>query len=166
MFTDSAHIERRTLLRKRLRSGSALLLGNVDTPINFPHNVHVFRQDSTFLYFFRVNRPGIAAIIDIDSGAETAFGDKGSAIVSAFKVADDDTVTSNHPRVTAGVDFASRMRERPGAYMLIGNGRRNADGGGNFHSPRYDFNDKAPPLGIAYWSSIVNKELDGRMGAA
>ncbi|NML35387.1 M20 aminoacylase family protein [Paraburkholderia antibiotica] len=89
-----------------------------------------------------------------------------SALAAAIDVAGVDAVIGNHPRVTAGEDFASMMRMRPGAYVLIGNGRHEGDGGGNVHTPRYDFNDQALPLGIAYWLSIVNKELDGRMGAA
>ncbi|MDM0082273.1 hypothetical protein QTI17_16895 [Variovorax sp. J31P179] len=70
------------------------------------------------------------------------------------------------PRVTGGEDFSYMMARRPGAFMLIGNGRHEGDGGDNLHTPRYDFNDKALPFGIAYWLSIVNKELDGRLGAA
>jgi amidohydrolase len=89
-----------------------------------------------------------------------------SALAAAVDVVGADAVTDDLPRITAGDDFESMMRVRPGAYMLIGNGRHEGEGGGNVHTPNYDFNDQALPLGIAYWLSIVNKELDGRMGSA
>lgn len=89
-----------------------------------------------------------------------------SALAAAVDVAGADAVTDDLPRITAGDDFESMMRVRPGAYMLIGNGRHEGEGGGNVHTPNYDFNDQALPLGIAYWLSIVNTELDGRMGSA
>jgi amidohydrolase len=89
-----------------------------------------------------------------------------SALAAAVDVAGADAVTDDHVRLTGGEDFSYMMRARPGAFMLIGNGRHEDDGGGGAHTPRYDFNDQALPLGIAYWLSIVNKELDGRMGAA
>lgn len=75
MFQASVYIERRRILREQLKSGMVLLLGNVDSPINFAHNVHPFRQDSTFSYFFGVHMPKLAAIIDVENGDEIAFGD-------------------------------------------------------------------------------------------
>lgn len=75
MFADSLYVARREALREKLRSGLVLMPGNVDAPINFAHNVHPFRQDATFRYFFGVNRPGLAAIVDLDSGEDTVFGD-------------------------------------------------------------------------------------------
>ncbi len=56
-------------------SGLILLLGNDESPRNFAHNLYPFRQDSSFLYFFGIDLPGIAALIDTDSGAEILFGD-------------------------------------------------------------------------------------------
>ncbi|WP_028223022.1 aminopeptidase P family protein [Paraburkholderia oxyphila] len=76
MFADSVYTGRRHALREQLRSGVVLLVGNVDAPINFAHNVHPFRQDATFSYFFGVNRPRLAALIDLDSGAEAVFGNE------------------------------------------------------------------------------------------
>lgn len=76
MFADSVYIERRRALRAQLRGGVVVLVGNVDAPINFAHNIYPFRQDGSFLYFFGVNRPGLAAVIDLDSGTETMFGNE------------------------------------------------------------------------------------------
>lgn len=51
------------------------------------------------------------------------------------------------------------MQKRPGAFVFIGNGVREGDGGGNLHMPNYDFNDDAIPYGVAYWLSVVDGEL-------
>ena len=43
--------------------------------MNYTDNGYHFRQDSTFLYFFGIDRPGLMALIDIDSDKEIMFGD-------------------------------------------------------------------------------------------
>ncbi len=65
---------RRSLLNKQLQ-GVALILGNVGSPMNYMDNTFHFRQDSTFLYFFGLDLPGLAGVIDFDSGKEYLFGD-------------------------------------------------------------------------------------------
>ena len=40
-----------------LGSGLLLFLGNDDSAMNYPDNTYPFRQDSSFLYFFGVDRP-------------------------------------------------------------------------------------------------------------
>ncbi|QHE87638.1 M20 aminoacylase family protein [Hydrogenophaga sp. BPS33] len=89
-----------------------------------------------------------------------------TAVSAATDVVGPQAVQDDLPRITAGDDFAYMLHQRPGAYMLIGNGRHDGDGGGNVHSPHYDFNDKVLPYGIAYWLSLVNQELGGRLGRA
>jgi len=75
MFNPKTYIQRRTLLKKAVKSGLILFLGNEESPMNYPANTYPFRQDSTFLYFFGLDSPGLAAIIDIDAGTDTVFGD-------------------------------------------------------------------------------------------
>ena len=43
--------------------------------MNYTDNLYHFRQDSTFLYFFGIDRPGLMALIDIDTDKEIIFGD-------------------------------------------------------------------------------------------
>ena len=43
--------------------------------MNYADNPFHFRQDSTFLYFFGIDYPGLAGIIDFDSGEDYIFGD-------------------------------------------------------------------------------------------
>jgi len=76
MFSADTYKKRRARLKSDLQStGLILLLGNSESPRNFPHNIYPFRQDSTFLYFFGLDAPGLAAIIDTDSGEQILFGD-------------------------------------------------------------------------------------------
>ena len=74
MFPATTYIERRKRLKEDLESGILLFLGNDQSPINYPDNAYAFRQDSTFLYFWGIDLPGLAAIIDIDQNRETVFG--------------------------------------------------------------------------------------------
>lgn len=77
MFPAATYHSRRQRLKKSLADcGLILLLGNDESPRNFPHNTYPFRQDSSFLYFFGIDQPGLAAIIDTDSGEEILFGNE------------------------------------------------------------------------------------------
>jgi len=74
MFPAATYIERRQRLKEDLASGILVFLGNDQSPINYPDNTYAFRQDSTFLYFWGVDLPGLTAVIDIDQNRETVFG--------------------------------------------------------------------------------------------
>ena len=52
-----------------------LFLGNEESPMNYADNPFPFRQDSSFLYYFGVDQPGFAAIIDLDADHTVIFGD-------------------------------------------------------------------------------------------
>ena len=75
MFDKEIYLQRRRLLGKQVGSGIILFLGNHESPMNYPANTYPFRQDSSFLYFFGLDSPGLAAVIDIDQGVTTIFGD-------------------------------------------------------------------------------------------
>ncbi len=75
MFSADVYIERRKRLRTDVRAGVILFLGNEESPMNYADNQYPFRQDSSFLYFFGLDCPGPAAVIDIDQGTECMFGD-------------------------------------------------------------------------------------------
>ncbi|MCH7770743.1 MAG: aminopeptidase P family protein [Bacteroidetes bacterium] len=74
MFDQQTYIERRRDLKYKFDSGLLLFLGNNDSPANYLGNTYAFRQDSTFLYYFGLNRSGLAALIDVDSNTTTLFG--------------------------------------------------------------------------------------------
>jgi Xaa-Pro aminopeptidase len=75
MFEAKTYAKRRDLLRKHVGSGLILLLGHDDSPMNYQANAYHFRQDSTFLYFFGLDTPGLAALIDADEKRDILFGD-------------------------------------------------------------------------------------------
>ncbi|SLN73485.1 putative hydrolase YxeP [Roseivivax jejudonensis] len=56
--------------------------------------------------------------------------------------------------VMGGEDFAFMLEERPGAYILVGNGDT-----ASVHSPDYDFNDETIPAGCSWWAEIVERRL-------
>ncbi len=74
MFNATVYKNRRAVLRKNLGTGIVLLPGNVDAAFNYPANQYHFRQDSTFLYYFGLDHPGLAGVIDLDSGEDWIFG--------------------------------------------------------------------------------------------
>ena len=55
-------------------SGLILLPGNDESPMNYADNPYHFHQDSTFRYFFGLNFPYLAGILDCDTGEDTVFG--------------------------------------------------------------------------------------------
>lgn len=74
MFNQEIYIQRRQTLASTFRSGLILLLGNDESPMNYADNGYHFRQDSTFLYYFGIDFPALAAIIDVDSQQHIIFG--------------------------------------------------------------------------------------------
>jgi amidohydrolase len=82
----------------------------------------------------------------VNTPAETAY-----AADVARKVAGD---CAHAPLVMGGEDFAFMLNERPGAYILVGNGDT-----ANVHHPLYDFNDDAIPAGCSYWAELVEARL-------
>lgn len=74
MFDKDVYVSRREKLKRQLRQGLVLLLGNEDSSMNYKDNLYPFRQDSSFLYFFGLDRPGLAALIDIDHDQDVVFG--------------------------------------------------------------------------------------------
>jgi Xaa-Pro aminopeptidase len=74
MFSKEIYIKRREKLRSSVGTGLILLLGNDESPMNYADNGFHFRQDSTFLYFFGLKQPSLAAILDCETGEEAVFG--------------------------------------------------------------------------------------------
>jgi len=57
----------------------------------------------------------------------------------------------------AAEDFSYMLQERPGAYILLGNGDS-----ATLHHPAYDFNDDAIPAGCSWLAGMI----EARMPAA
>ena len=58
------------------------------------------------------------------------------------------------PLVMGGEDFAFMAQERPGAYILVGNGDS-----APIHHPEYNFNDDAIPAGCSWWVGIAEQRM-------
>ncbi len=74
MFSKETYINRRKALKELIGNGLVIILGNNDSPANYPNNCYTFRQDSSFLYFFGAKRDGLAGAIDIDNDKEYFLG--------------------------------------------------------------------------------------------
>ncbi len=76
MFSKETYVNRRAGLKELVKSGIIILFGNNESPANYPSNgYYPFRQDSSFLYYFGLQRDGLVGIIDIDNNTETLVGD-------------------------------------------------------------------------------------------
>jgi len=56
--------------------------------------------------------------------------------------------------VMGGEDFAFMLEERPGAYIVVGNGDT-----AMVHHPKYNFNDETTPAGASWWAEIVEQRM-------
>jgi len=75
MFPKEIYWQRRKLLRELVGEGIILFAGNEESSMNYKANYYHFRQDSSFLYFFGINRPGFFGVCDVDSDKDTLYGD-------------------------------------------------------------------------------------------
>ena len=79
MFAQEVYSRRRSTLLQKMReasqSGIILFIGNAEAPAQYKDNCYKWRQDSTWLYYFGLDAPLYAAILDIDTGEETIFAD-------------------------------------------------------------------------------------------
>lgn len=76
MFSAPTYSDRRSRLSAQLSSGLILLPGNRESGMNYAANTYPFRQDSTFLYYFGLDFPDLAATIDLDSGEVIVYGNE------------------------------------------------------------------------------------------
>ena len=79
MFSKDVYIRRRQTLLAKMKeagqSGLILFVGNAEAPAQYKDNCYKWRQDSSWLYYWGLDEPLMAAILDIDSGSETLFAD-------------------------------------------------------------------------------------------
>ena len=78
MFQSEVYVNRRRGLLQQMASrgahGVAVFLGNVDAATNYRGNDYKFRQDSNFLYYWGIDEPWFAAVLDLDSAQECLYG--------------------------------------------------------------------------------------------
>jgi len=122
MFEPNVYRQRRRRLKKMVKTGLIVLPGNGDLPMNYPANTYSFRQDSTFLYFFGLDTPGLNAILDADEGRDVVYGDD---------IGLEDIIWMGHlPRIkdrarSAGVtDTAPAARFEEAVQRALAGGRK------------------------------------------
>ncbi len=79
-----------------------------------------------------------------------------------------DNVVRNLEPSMGSEDFSFMLREKPGAYLRLGQGEQLPDGQGGMtggvgsrflHNSCYDFNDSVLPLGAALFAGIVERSM-------
>jgi Xaa-Pro aminopeptidase len=97
------------------------LFGNDESPMNYTDNTYHFRQDSNFLYYFGIQHPGLAAIIDIENDKEIIFGDDFTIDDIVFMGPKPTIVERAELCGVANVLPVSKLEEVLGSYKKMGN---------------------------------------------
>ena len=81
MFNSEVYVNRRRVLLEQMAArtpegnrGIAVFLGNADAAMNYRGNDYKFRQDSNFIYYWGIDEPWFAAVLDLDSADECLYG--------------------------------------------------------------------------------------------
>jgi len=82
----------------------------------------------------------------VNSDTETEYAAEAARAVSGG--------CEDAPLVMGGEDFAFMLEERPGAYILVGNGDS-----APVHHPEYNFNDETIPAGCSWDAQVVESRL-------
>ena len=83
--------------------------------------------------------------------------EKELAVSAASALVGAERVEADMQPIMGAEDFAFMLKEKPGCYVLIGNG--DGEGSCHVHNPKYDFNDDAIPFGVGYWVTLVERFL-------
>jgi len=97
-------------------------------------------------------RRGDPALVNAE--AQTAI-----AIEAAARTVGRANVIADAEPFGGAEDFSVMLANKPGAYILIGNGDPDEGPCHDIHSPHYDFNDRILTTGAAYWVNLVQVEL-------
>lgn len=92
----------------------------------------------------------------INTAAETE-----AAVRAARQIAGEPAVDPDCPTCGASEDFARMLQQKPGCYILIGNGE-GGHCGQSLHNSNYDLNDDILVTGCRYWMTLVEQQLAAR----
>ncbi len=148
MFKTETYVQRRNALQEKVGNGLILLLGNDEVGMNYADNIYHFRQDSSFLYYFGIDRPGLAAVIDIAADKTTIFGND-------FTL--DDTVWMGAQPTLA--ELAERAGvQHTAAFAKIASHLKNSD---DIHFlPPYRFANRRK---LVEWLKLDDAALDAKV---
>jgi Xaa-Pro aminopeptidase len=74
-FDAEIYHTRRSGLALALQDGMILLAANEESGMNYKDNAYPFRQESSFLYYCGIDRPGLFLLIDSHTGETILIGD-------------------------------------------------------------------------------------------
>jgi amidohydrolase len=103
---------------------------------------------------------GARAEVDLRWGFAPTVNDPVEAEFAAricTELAGAERVERNPPLIMASEDFSFMLEKVPGCYINIGNGE--GESGCEVHNPGYDFNDRALPLGAAFFARLVETRM-------
>ena len=115
MFNAKIYAQRRKKLKEAVGSGFIFLPGNEEAPMNYTDNQYAFRQDSTFLYYFGLDHPGLAAAIDVEEDKEYIFGND-LTIDEIVWMGPQPTISERAKRV--GVNTTASLSEMENLHIL------------------------------------------------
>lgn len=92
---------------------------------------------------------GIPGAVLVNSPKETAF----AAEVAKRQFGEENVIYPCKPMMSSE-DFAFMLQEKPGCYMMIGNGE-----GPMVHHPKYIFNQDILPIGASMWVALTESYL-------
>ena len=81
------------------------------------------------------------------------------AAQAAAKVFAPEGIIRQRPPIMGAEDFSYMLEKRPGAFVKLGQRAPDGKGGVPVHHPKYDFNDDAAPLGVGFFTALVEQEL-------
>ena len=110
MFAKEVYVSRRAALLAKMReagqSGLILFIGNAEAPAQYKDNCYKWRQDSSWLYYWGLDEPLMAAVMSIDSGEEILFADD-------VEIVDDIIWMGPQPSVESKAASVGVSRHRP-----------------------------------------------------
>ena len=84
--------------------------------------------------------------------------ESGIALKVGQEIVGKDRMDSVYPRIMASEDFAYMLNARPGCFVRLGSAFEDCDSP-MLHSPHFDFNDNALPIGASFWARLVETVL-------
>jgi hippurate hydrolase len=103
---------------------------------------------------------GVRAEVDYRRGYPATVNSTREAEFAARvgrRIFGEANVITDHDATMGGEDFSYMLRERPGAYVFLGQGGH--ESGCWLHNPHYDFNDEVIPLGAGFLAALVEEGL-------
>lgn len=103
---------------------------------------------------------GARASIEFTSGYPALINTPSAAQVclrAALNTVGTEQVLTDFPPSMGAEDFAYLIKDRPGCFVWLGTSSGPDQPG--LHSPHFDFNDQALPLGASFWVNLVSELL-------